>query len=48
MRDLGLDVSSFDAELTERLANKKQDDGADDQLLGEASKLTQAQYSQYM
>ena len=44
LTDLGIDVLGLDRELQERLTKKGQDDGADDQLLGEASKLQVGQF----
>ena len=49
MKDLGIDYMG--AELTEelriRLAGKVEDNTGDDQLMGEAMKLTEAQYKDY-
>lgn len=45
---LGSRMSEFKAELDVRLSGSKVDSGADDQLIGEAIKLTESQYSKYM
>ena len=49
MASLGLDrkMGEIQAALEERLAGHKQDDGLDDKLMGEAVKLTEAQYKKY-
>ena len=44
LTELGIDVLSLDAELQKRLSVQEGTENADDQLLGEAAKLTQGQY----
>lgn len=41
-------MSEYKTELDIRLSGNKVDSGADDQLIGEAIKLTADQYSKYM
>ena len=48
MKELEMDITSFDVELEERLSNKKNEAGSDDQLLGAASSLTPADYQKFM
>lgn len=50
MKNLGLSnkMAEFEAELQIRLSGKKMDNTGDDQLLGEAQKLTRDQYAKYM
>ena len=50
MKDLGLmkNMAEYDAELAIRLSGVKVEDTGDDQLIGAAIQLTQAQYSKYM
>ena len=50
IKKLGLHskLAEFEAELQIRLSGKKFDSNADDQLLGEAAKLTRDQYEKYM
>ena len=45
---LGSRMSEYKVELDIRLSGAKVDSGADDQLIGEAIKLTADQYSKYM
>ena len=42
------DMPEIEAELKVRLGGLKADDGADDQLLGEALRLSYDQYKKYM
>ena len=50
MKTLGLTskMAEFEQELAIRLSGIKKDDTGDDQLLGEALKLTYDQYKKYM
>ena len=50
LKKMGLEdkIPEFKAELAIRLKGKKEDEGVDDQLFGEAFKLTPAQYEEYM
>ena len=48
MKELEMDITSFDVELEERLSNKKKEAGSDDQLLGAASSLAPADYQKFM
>ena len=50
MKELGLmkNMPEYDAELAIRLSGVKVEDTGDDQLIGAAIQLTQAQYSKYM
>ena len=50
IKNLGLSgrMSEFEAELAIRLSGVKQEDTGDDQLMGEALKLTHDQYKKYM
>ena len=41
-------MGEYKTELDIRLSGEKVEGGADDQLIGEAIKLTEAQYSKYM
>ena len=49
MRDLGINFegSEMQEELRIRLSGKVEDNTGDDQLMGEAMKLTEAQYRDY-
>ena len=44
LADLGIDVNALAADLQKRLTHKDVDENADDQLIGEAAKLSQGQY----
>ena len=50
IKNLGLSgrMSEFEAELAIRLSGFKKEDTGDDQLMGEALKLTADQYKKYM
>ena len=47
IESLGLKVEDFAEDLKIRLAGEKNEDLGDDQLMGEASKLTAKDYEQY-
>ena len=50
LRSLGLEnkMNEYEAELKISLAGKKEETSGDDMLMGEAAKLTSAQYSKHM
>ena len=50
MKNLGLSnkMAEFEAELAIRLSGNKKEDTGDDQLLGEAQKLSPDQFKKYM